>query len=139
MGKWYEISLDELMHNENMHKQKVTNPRKKAVMLTEMMLSYVLNRLGVDTKLEADIIKEQQDVLGIDIREMDETQLRMLCMMMKKDFNAKALGFYVYQHNEPVAFISDPYVKQGQVKVSVEPYDTRIAFNEKSMRMETRA
>jgi hypothetical protein len=130
---WYEISLDELYHNENMKQEKVTEPRQNANKLSELMISKVLNQLGVDT--EDELIHEQQRLLGVDVKEMDSQQLQLLCLQMKKTFNPKALGYYVYQHDEPVAFISDPYVKHNKVTVSIEPYDTRIKFDEKEFQI----
>jgi hypothetical protein len=127
---WYEISLDELEHNEGEKKRRITEPRQKAVKLSEMMIERVLRQLGVDTTLPKELIHEQQRLMDIDIREMDEKQLMILCAMLKKDFNPKSLGYYIYQHNEPVAFISDPYIQHNKVKISIEPYDTRIHFDE---------
>lgn len=127
---WYEISLDELEHNEGEKKRKITEPRQKAVKLSEMMIERVLKQLGVDVSLPNRLIQEQQRLMDIEVKEMDEKQLRYLCLLMKKDFSPKALGYYICQHNKPVAFISDPYIQHNKVKISIEPYDTRIHFDE---------
>lgn len=134
---WYEISLDELYHNENQYRELVLEPRQKSVKLTEMMINKVLSQLGVDVTVSDDEIRDQQAIMGIDIREMDEAQLRYLCVSMKKNFDPKALGYYVYQYDVPIAFISDPYLQGGKFKVSIEPYDTRIRFDEYEFRLRT--
>lgn len=132
---WYEISLDELYHNENQYQELVIEPRQKAVKLTEAMINKVLSQLGVDVTVPDDEIREQQALMDIDIREMDEAQLRYLCSLMKKNFDPKALGYYIYQDDEPMAFISDPYQSNGKVKISIEPYNSRIRFDETEMRL----
>jgi hypothetical protein len=131
---WYDISLDELQHNEGMKRVHIDEPRKQALKLVEIMVAEVLERLGVDTSLSDEDVQQQQRMLEIDVREMDETQLQYVCSLTKKAFNPKALGFYIYQHGDPVAF-SDPYIQDGKVKVSVEPYDGRVVFGESAFRL----
>lgn len=132
---WYQISMDELEHNEQMKKTYVDDPREKSVRMIDMMLTRVLSQLGVDTSVSDDEIKDQQLHMEIDITEMTEDQLMYLCQRTRKTFNPKALGFYVYQYGEPVCFISDPYIKGNMVTVNCEPYDSRIRFDERQMKL----
>lgn len=128
---WYEVSMDELMHNEQQKMVKVTEKRQKAITLVDMMLSYVLSQLGVDVTLPDEDIREQQLLLGIEIQEMDEQQLAFIAHVMNKTYNSKCLGFYISRLGEPMAFVSDPYVgKDGVVRCAVEPYNDKIKFNE---------
>jgi hypothetical protein len=130
---WYEISEDELIHNEILHMTNIAK-RQGAVALIDLMLSYVLSKLGVDVTKPDDDILSQQMLMGIDIQEMREEHLAFVAQALNRSYNPKCLGFYVSQLGEPIAFVSDPYVgSDGVVRCAVEPYDSRVSFNEVGM------
>jgi hypothetical protein len=99
----FEISADEL--EARMQKQNVmrVEPVKQAVALLEAALGQVLTKLGVNINLESeDIIKAQQEFLGITIAEFTEEAYPQL------------LGFFVYTGFDELI----PYAWVGAARIN---------------------
>ena len=65
----FEISEDELEARMKKQEELHNEPVQKAVAILEAALCTVLTKLGVDCNLEDDVVKAQQEFLGITIWE----------------------------------------------------------------------
>ena len=94
----YNVSADELHHREEMQEKHHDTPLRSVTDVISDAISRVLSTLGVDVSQSDDLIKRQQEALGIVISEHHLEEMGELS------------GFYIQVGDVPHAIVGDPFL-----------------------------
>lgn len=117
---WNRLSLDEIEHNQELIKEYKHKPVETVKELVRVCLCHCLMWLGVENPWDIHARLTEMDLLGIEIKDIDEEQGRIIAKIAHQNYNDRIKGFYVWQWNIPRYFIPDPpEPKMGETVVRI--------------------
>lgn len=94
----FHVSADELEHRMELQDRYHNKPLMAVVDLISDAIGKVAHTLGVDISQSDEMIKQQQEALGITITDCPPEQMGELS------------GFYISAGETPIAIVCDPYL-----------------------------
>ena len=98
MKDMHNVSADELHHREELQEKHHDAPLRSVTDVISDAISRVLSTLGVDVSQSDELIKQQQETLGIVISEHRLEEMGELS------------GFYIQVGDVPHAIVGDPFL-----------------------------